>query len=41
MARDLTISPRSCRLDFPAMLADHAPARTRTFLCSDMRALLA
>jgi len=26
----MTISPTSCRLDYPALLADRAPARTPT-----------
>ena len=41
IAPGMTVSPTSCRRNFPAVLADRAPARTRTSLCSDMRALLA
>ncbi|HKT42322.1 MAG TPA: hypothetical protein VJQ86_08205 [Rhodanobacteraceae bacterium] len=41
IAPGMTVSATSCCRNFPARLADRAPARTRTSLCSDMRALLA
>jgi hypothetical protein len=34
----MTVSPTSSWLDSPALLAGRAPARTRTSLCSNMRA---
>jgi len=34
----MTVEPTSGWLDCPALLAGRAPARTRTSLCSDMRA---
>ena len=40
-APGMPVSATSCCLNFPAMLADHAPARTRASMRSDMRALLA
>ena len=38
---DMTVLATSSCLDCPTLLVDRAPARTRTFMCSNMRALLA
>jgi hypothetical protein len=38
LALGMTVSPTSGWLDFPALLAGRAPARTRTSLCSNNRA---
>ena len=40
IAPGMTVSATSCCRNFPALLAPSGPARTRTSLCSNIRALL-